>query len=231
MRMGRKLMLLVLVICWAVLLAGCMQVNSPPVARFTRNPSSGEAPLFVTFDATSSTDRNGYIVAYSWAFGDGSSGTGVTSSHTYTTAGNYAAALTVRDDAGGTDSATHSVSVAAPSTPTLPSPTPGVDYSVTAGQILDEFETNEIAATLKYQNKTIAVSGYVDSTGMSITDRPYVTLIRSPGLWTLRTVWCYFPVSAMSALASLREGDHVTIVGDFDDYLLVTVWLENCHLH
>jgi len=145
-------------------LAGCMQPNSPPTARFVASPSSGQAPLFVNFDAASSTDTDGYITAYTWSFGDGSAGSGITASHTYSPAGYYSATLVVRDDEGDTDSVTHAVSVAAPSTPSpSPSPTPGADYSVTAGQILDEFETNEIAATLKYQGKTIAVSGYIQT--------------------------------------------------------------------
>lgn len=223
--MRQRIPLVLAAACALAVLAGCVQPNIPPVARFTRNPSSGEAPLFVAFDASSSSDGDGYITMYSWAFGDGASGTGVTASHTYTVPGSYTAALTVRDDSGETDSVTHTVSVVASPTPTL-----DADYSVTAGQILDEFEANEVAATLKYQNKTIAVSGYVQDIGMSIMDRPYVTVIRSPGLWTLREVWCYFPVSAMPALASLREDDHVTIVGSFDDYMLLTVWLEDCRL-
>lgn len=222
---------LILAVGWLLItLGGCVQPNSPPIARFTRSPSSGEVPLFVSFNATSSSDGDGYIDSYSWSYGDGATGTGITSAHTYTAAGTYAATLTVRDNDGAADSITHTVSASAASTPSPPSPTPGVDYSVTAGQILDEFDANEIAATMKYQNKTIAVSGYVNNTGMSISDRPYVTLIRSAGLWTLREVWCYFPTSAMGTLASLSEGQHVTIIGDFDDYMLLTVWLENCRM-
>jgi PKD repeat protein len=94
-------------------LAGCMQPNSPPTARFTASPSSGQTPLFVNFDAASSTDADGYIAAYTWSFGDGSSGSGITASHTYSATGNYSATLVVRDDEGDTDSVAHAVSVAA----------------------------------------------------------------------------------------------------------------------
>jgi PKD repeat protein len=120
---GIRLLCLVSILV-PLLLAGCEQPNSLPVARFVATPSSGQAPLFVSLDASSSSDRDGYIVAYTWAFGDGVSGTGVTASHTYA-AGNYEATLTVRDDAGGTDSVTQTVSIAASSTPapTPPSPT------------------------------------------------------------------------------------------------------------
>jgi PKD repeat protein len=42
------------------------------------------------------------IVSYSWTFGDGSTGSGATTSHTYTAAGTYAIRLTVRDNEGNT---------------------------------------------------------------------------------------------------------------------------------
>lgn len=224
--------IVVLEMAMLLLLAGCMVPNTPPVASFTRTPSSGEAPLNIAFSGAASRDPDGFITSYVWNFGDGGTGTGVTASHTYQSAGTYTAVLRVTDSDGDTNTTSRSITVTAPYTPPSPTPTPpsGADYSVSAGAILDEFDTNEIAATLKYQNKTVAVSGYVDNTGMSIMDRPYVTLIRSAGLWTLSNVWCYFPSSYASSLTSLREGDYVTIVGHFDDYMLLTVWLEDCRL-
>ena len=65
---------------------------------------------------------------------------------------------------------------------------------------------------------------------MSVSDVPYVTLVRSPGAYSWSEVWCYFPVSAMGALASLSEESHITIVGDVYNYMLSTVWMENCRL-
>jgi PKD repeat protein len=98
------------------LLTGCAAIKSSPVASFTCNPSSGESPLTVSFDASSSYDSDGTIAIYSWSFGDGSSGSGVTTSHTYSTAGTYTAQLTVTDDDGAQATASHVISV------TLPSP-------------------------------------------------------------------------------------------------------------
>ncbi len=74
--------------------------NQPPVAIFTPTPASGEAPLAVTFDASSTFDVNGDYLTYEWTFGDGSSATGRVVSHTYLQAGLYNALLTVTDSAG-----------------------------------------------------------------------------------------------------------------------------------
>lgn len=61
------------------------------------------APLKVDFDASGSSDPDGKILSYGWAFGDGTrtrAGAGEKVSHTYTKAGNYTAQLTVMDDSG-----------------------------------------------------------------------------------------------------------------------------------
>jgi len=96
-----------------VLLTGCTAINSPPVASFTCFPSSGESPLTVSFDASSSHDSDGTIVTYQWTFGDGSGGTGVTTSHAYTTASNqtYTATLKVTDNEGAQSTKSRTISV------------------------------------------------------------------------------------------------------------------------
>jgi PKD repeat protein len=76
--------------------------NEPPVASFTATPRT-EEPLTVDFNASASTDSDGSIVDYTWNFGDGNSGTGVTAFNTYAAAGNYTVSLTVTDDDGATD--------------------------------------------------------------------------------------------------------------------------------
>jgi len=71
-----------------------------PVAIFSVAPASGGTPLIVTFNAAGSTDPDGSIASYAWAFGDGNVGSGVNVIHTYATQGTYTATLTVTDDDG-----------------------------------------------------------------------------------------------------------------------------------
>lgn len=89
--------------------------NVAPTASFTSSVSN----LAVTVDATASSD-DGTITGYAWDFGDGSSGVGVTASHSYAAAGNYTITLTVTDNGALTGSSNKVVTVtAAPVVTTL----------------------------------------------------------------------------------------------------------------
>lgn len=85
---------------------GTTPVDNPPVANFTFSCTT----LTCSFNGSGSTDDNG-ISSYSWTFGDGSTGTGATTSRTYAAAGTYSVVLTVRDSANQANSRTQSVTV------------------------------------------------------------------------------------------------------------------------
>ena len=68
----------------------------------------------VTFSGAGSSDPDGTIAGYAWSFGDGTTGTGATPSHTYAADGTFTVTLTVTDDDGATGTTTRSVTVAAP---------------------------------------------------------------------------------------------------------------------
>lgn len=83
-----------------------------PVAKFTSNITSGNAPLYVQF-----IDSSLNATRWRWDFGDGDKSTVQNPVHTFAVAGNYAVKLTV-SNANGTDSTfeTINVSTAPPKT-------------------------------------------------------------------------------------------------------------------
>jgi PKD repeat protein len=75
--------------------------NDPPVADFTSNTTSGDAPLSVNFSDLSTNAPT----SWSWTFGDGGSSTTQNPGYTYTTAGTYTVSLTATN-AFGSDAKT-----------------------------------------------------------------------------------------------------------------------------
>jgi glucose/arabinose dehydrogenase len=84
--------------------------NRSPTAVIGASPTSGAAPLAVSFNASGSTDPDGDPLTYQWSFGDGGTSTQASPSHTYTNSGAYTATLTVRDGRGGQDTKTVGIS-------------------------------------------------------------------------------------------------------------------------
>jgi PKD repeat protein len=82
---------------------------NPLVAEARGSPTSGQAPLAVSFSGSASGGTSPY--SYGWNFGDGQTSTSQNPSHTYSTAGNYSAVLTVTDNQDVTDTGSISISV------------------------------------------------------------------------------------------------------------------------
>ncbi|MFP5248129.1 MAG: PKD domain-containing protein [Thermoanaerobaculia bacterium] len=92
-----------------------VNANRTPTACFTATPSSGYAPLNVSFNAGCSSDADGTAgLTYTWDFGDGATASGATTSYTYFFQGTYVVTLTVTDPQGAQSMTWRTVSVACP---------------------------------------------------------------------------------------------------------------------
>ena len=130
--------------------------DAKPVANFT----AGCVQRACTFNGTLSTD-NQPIASFAWNFGDGTTGTGATPSHTYAAGGSYNVTLTVTDSVGQTNAKTSAVPVNRPpnalndsaSTP----PNTAVDINVLAND--SDPEGNPL--TVKSGSLTVPAHGTV----------------------------------------------------------------------
>ena len=114
--------------------------NQPPSASVSANKTAAKIDRPISFDGSGSSDPDGSITSYEWRFGDGSTASGPTATHSYGSAGTYDASLTVTDDNG--DSTTETVtisidtndapSVTADATPTTADPDETVSFSGSA---------------------------------------------------------------------------------------------------
>jgi cyclophilin family peptidyl-prolyl cis-trans isomerase len=93
-----------------VTVAAAAPVNQPPVAAAVVTTAEPIVFLPVAFNTTGTGDPDGSIVASSWDYGDGQTGTANT--HTYATAGNFTATYTVTDNGGKQASKSVAVTVA-----------------------------------------------------------------------------------------------------------------------
>ena len=85
-------------------------VNVPPTCNITFTPASPATGQSVSFDSHAA-DSDGTVASVAWTFGDGSNGTGATTTHTYTTAGAKTVNCTVTDNGGATGTCSTSVTV------------------------------------------------------------------------------------------------------------------------
>ena len=88
--------------------------NTPPVATFEVRASADGSQTTVVLDATASHDPDGAIDLYQWLFGDGYSGSGVTTTHTFPSVSTYTVTLLVTDNGGTSHLVSQTIDLAQP---------------------------------------------------------------------------------------------------------------------
>jgi parallel beta-helix repeat protein len=87
--------------------------NEPPVAAFSFAPLEPLIDQPVTFDAATSFDPDGVVSSYQWDFGDGATATSEIAivTHAYSAATDFTVNVTVTDNAGGSNTTSHVITV------------------------------------------------------------------------------------------------------------------------
>jgi glucose/arabinose dehydrogenase/PKD repeat protein len=111
-----------------------VNANQPPSAVAAANPTTGQAPLSVSFSSAGSSDPEGAAITYRWDFGDGASSTQASPSHTYAASGRYTVRLTTSDGTLETASDPIVITVGGPPVPRILTPAAGSTFK--AGDVI-----------------------------------------------------------------------------------------------
>jgi PKD repeat protein len=131
--------------------------SNPPSADFTWDCDG----LSCRFTDASSDD--GTLTGWLWSFGDGGSSTERNPAHAYDAGGSYSVTLTVTDNEGSSDIASHQVSVTAPTPSNAP---PHAEFSVHCQDLTCSFTDQSTDA-----DGTVASRAWDFGDGATSTDR------------------------------------------------------------
>jgi PKD repeat protein len=159
--------------------------NTPPIAD-AGGPYSGLEGSPIAFDGSGSSDPDGDALTYAWDFGDGTTGTGMSPSHTYDDNATYAVCLTVTDPEGLSAQACTTATIAnVPPTATFNYPTDvdegstftlsltnpydpsnadtvaGFEYAFNCGAGFGAWSTTNTTTCQTYDNGILGVAGKI----------------------------------------------------------------------
>jgi len=92
-------------------------------------------------------------------------------------------------------------------------PTHTFDYAVTARHLVQDFRRDDIAASKRYSDKLLNLSGIVDDCFTDNLDRRIVELRGIDESTEFEAVKCIFPERTDRRVYSIHPGDTVSIVG------------------
>lgn len=190
-----------------------------PTAVLSATPSSGTAPLSVSFDASGSNEPSGAcgtIASYTLAFGDGTTpvtqpASSPTFTHTYQNPGNYNASLIVTDSLGQTSTNPAEVTITATAAGTNHPPVAVLDANPAAGAppltvSFDATRSSDPDFSDTIQNYTFS---FGDGSGNVSGGHPTVShTYTSPGTFTARLI----VTDSRGASNQNTDTDHVSIM-------------------
>jgi hypothetical protein len=130
----------------------------------------------VAFDASASVDDSG-ITSYVWDFGDGTQGSGVTASHTYSSPGTYTAKLTITDSAGNTATTNVNVLIQAQPTPTPVPASTAQASSPTSKPLANPITPTPTSSTTASPSPTASASPATEPTATTQPTSQMITII------------------------------------------------------
>ena len=100
-------------------------------------------------------------------------------------------------------------------------------YTLTATELYNAYESNEVAADAKYKGKIVVVSGTIQSIGKDIMDEAYIVI---GGSTSLDGAQCMFTKDQEASVARLAKGQDVRVKGEVTGRIVGNVLVRKCSL-
>jgi YVTN family beta-propeller protein len=134
-------------ICGTVSSLSPFAVLQPLPTANAGGPYSGNVGQTISFSGSGSTAPSGQtLTSYAWNFGDGTTGSGATPTHSYGSAASFTVSLTVTDTSGGTNTATTTATIITAVTPAIPTITWAPPAAIPYGTPLSVTELDATAS-------------------------------------------------------------------------------------
>ncbi len=226
----------VFVILGVILFVAFAAANTPPVATFEVQASSDGSQTTLVFDATASYDPDGTIITYQWSYGDLSSGSGVTITHTFPSVSTYTVTLLITDNGGERHLISQTIDLSqpiAPQTPpgetTAPVPDIVIPYDISVGNRAGERapafalpnRAGEIVELADFLGHLVLVEFWSSSCSACVAAMPHLEALRAEfadrGLVVVTITinrdvegeWQYLAQNGYTQFVSLRESDPI----------------------
>lgn len=99
---------------------------------------------------------------------------------------------------------------------------------VTATDVIQTFEQNELKGKETYTGKLAEISGTVDSIGESF-GQSYITLKDESNEYSIISLQCMFEKENQQGLSDLNKGDQVTVIGTIGEQS-INIEVKDCKL-
>ena len=88
------------------------------------------------------------------------------------------------------------------------------EYSVTTNEILQEYKDNEVAASVKYKDNNVRITGKIESID---GDNDLVEILLEDDILMYRVILVFTDNSEIEELSSLVVGDEIVVVGEVQE--------------
>jgi len=88
-------------------------------------------------------------------------------------------------------------------------------FSVTPNEILGEYKENEVAASVKYEDKNVRITGKVESID---GDNDIVEILLEDDILMYRVVLVFTDNSEVEEVSAISVGDEIVVVGEVQEF-------------